>query len=493
MIQLKTKIHVGPNLRRFIEDGGMLMMQVEDCTDGDATIAITPVGGANSEVVQRVFDAAMLFLEISNRENRQVSQQDERLAPALPHVESEFEQMRERIPGEIPGRSIQNMYPSTPRGPQEVSSQGDMTTLAGSSGNQPAQQYHQSVSQSPQPARPSQQYTPQQNPPLQSQTQWYIFANGQQAGPYPAQAIQQYVAAQQISPQTMMWKQGMQGWIEAGRVPELQNLFASAGPPPPPPQGFPPPPPGSPGQYPGQSFPNQPPAPVACITSAEELSQELAALGQVPDIDMDRQLSRQEIEILDQVKLKKPAYVVSTKGQILVDDIGIAIDATYPTNLSSIYPGRLIRSHHLRRCLQDGTLKFVSAEKAVEISQSVDNVDVASGLPTFQGRAAAYKQPYMVTAMGTVLPDQELMGSPAPNPADYGIVMAGEEDWRMLDDTMNIQDVDEHYTSEQAKLFSVAGQDRAQFDENMQLVQSNSGAHNGYVSKTQRKVGRRDY
>ena len=226
--------------------------------------------------------------------------------------------------------------------------------------------------------------------------------------------------------------------------------------------------------------------------SGKELLQELANLGDIPDISMDHQLNRQEVAILDKVKLSKAAYVVSTVGNIIVDDINITVDSNYPSNLASVYPGRLVRSNDLRRCFQNGWLKFISAEEAAHVSQSVDNVDMSQGMPAVQGRAQAYRMPYMVGAMGTVVPDQELMGAAQANPADYGIVMAGQEGWELANGGPNMQDIDynEQFTSDQAKLFSIAGQDPSNFQEGMQVVQSTGGINGGFVSQTQRPVGR---
>ncbi|MBN2449618.1 MAG: SPFH domain-containing protein [Lentisphaeria bacterium] len=72
-------------------------------------------------------------------------------------------------------------------------------------------------------------------PPPLPQTQWYVAVQGQQAGPYPQQTLQQYVASGQVTAATMVWRQGMSGWQAAGEIPELRGLFGPPPPPPPPP------------------------------------------------------------------------------------------------------------------------------------------------------------------------------------------------------------------------------------------------------------------
>jgi len=64
--------------------------------------------------------------------------------------------------------------------------------------------------------------------------QFYLFVNNQQIGPVPFQQLPQYAQAGQLTPETLVWKEGMPQWAAAKTVPELQQLFAPQGPPPPP-------------------------------------------------------------------------------------------------------------------------------------------------------------------------------------------------------------------------------------------------------------------
>ena len=79
--------------------------------------------------------------------------------------------------------------------------------------------------------------TPQNNqtPPPPPVTQYLLSVNGQQAGPFNMQQLQQMVMNGQLVTNTYVWKQGMPNWVEAGQVMELQSLFNSMPPPPPPP------------------------------------------------------------------------------------------------------------------------------------------------------------------------------------------------------------------------------------------------------------------
>jgi membrane protease subunit (stomatin/prohibitin family) len=68
-------------------------------------------------------------------------------------------------------------------------------------------------------------------PPLSQAAAYYIAVNGAQSGPHPVTDLSAKAAAGQFTPQTLVWKQGMSGWVAADTVPELAGLFAPAPPP----------------------------------------------------------------------------------------------------------------------------------------------------------------------------------------------------------------------------------------------------------------------
>jgi membrane protease subunit (stomatin/prohibitin family) len=72
-------------------------------------------------------------------------------------------------------------------------------------------------------------------PPLPQTAQWYVAVNGQQEGPVDAGALQQRIAAGQVTRQTLVWKAGMPAWTAAGEVADLNALFGAVPPPLPPP------------------------------------------------------------------------------------------------------------------------------------------------------------------------------------------------------------------------------------------------------------------
>ncbi len=83
--------------------------------------------------------------------------------------------------------------------------------------------------------------------PTEPQVQMYLNIGGQNYGPYDYATLKSFVPTGQLTPQTMVWQQGMSSWMPAGQVPELQPLFAPT--PPPTAPGMPPMPP-TPGTVP---------------------------------------------------------------------------------------------------------------------------------------------------------------------------------------------------------------------------------------------------
>ena len=75
----------------------------------------------------------------------------------------------------------------------------------------------------------------QNTPPPPPQIQYSVSVNGQTAGPFNWQQLQQMVQNGQLTQNTHVWKQGMAAWEVAGNVQELSSLFGAVPPPPPPP------------------------------------------------------------------------------------------------------------------------------------------------------------------------------------------------------------------------------------------------------------------
>lgn len=71
-------------------------------------------------------------------------------------------------------------------------------------------------------------------PPLPSSKMYHAAIDGQQSGPYDLTTMKQQVQSGRITTNTLVWAEGMAGWVKAGEVSELAQLFASVPPPLPP-------------------------------------------------------------------------------------------------------------------------------------------------------------------------------------------------------------------------------------------------------------------
>jgi membrane protease subunit (stomatin/prohibitin family) len=72
-------------------------------------------------------------------------------------------------------------------------------------------------------------------PPLPGQAQPYFLGiNGQQVGPVAVADLAGRVASGELTPDTLVWQQGMAQWTRAADVPEVAAAFPAAPPPLPP-------------------------------------------------------------------------------------------------------------------------------------------------------------------------------------------------------------------------------------------------------------------
>jgi hypothetical protein len=55
---------------------------------------------------------------------------------------------------------------------------------------------------------------------------WYMVLQGQQLGPVSKRTLGSMVGTGQLRRDTLIWRETMPNWIEAGSVQELSNLFA---------------------------------------------------------------------------------------------------------------------------------------------------------------------------------------------------------------------------------------------------------------------------
>ena len=68
-------------------------------------------------------------------------------------------------------------------------------------------------------------------PPLPGNARFYIAVNGQQTGPFDSMGLQQQAQGGRLTRETLVWKDGMSGWLPAGQVTELKDVLAMVPPP----------------------------------------------------------------------------------------------------------------------------------------------------------------------------------------------------------------------------------------------------------------------
>ena len=71
----------------------------------------------------------------------------------------------------------------------------------------------------------------QQPPPVPGGSSYFVAVNGQQQGPYTLAVLQGMSTQGSFTRESLVWKQGMTGWLKAGEVSELNSLFSSVPPP----------------------------------------------------------------------------------------------------------------------------------------------------------------------------------------------------------------------------------------------------------------------
>jgi len=71
-------------------------------------------------------------------------------------------------------------------------------------------------------------------PPIPQQSTYHVAVNGQQSGPFDLNTLKQMINNNQLSSDSLVWKQGMTQWIAVSQVEELNALFGSVPPPLPP-------------------------------------------------------------------------------------------------------------------------------------------------------------------------------------------------------------------------------------------------------------------
>lgn len=68
-------------------------------------------------------------------------------------------------------------------------------------------------------------------PPIPGQVNYYVAIDGKQHGPLNKSTLTELIATRQLTRESLVWKQGLANWAQAGDQPDLQDLFTNTPPP----------------------------------------------------------------------------------------------------------------------------------------------------------------------------------------------------------------------------------------------------------------------
>ena len=71
-------------------------------------------------------------------------------------------------------------------------------------------------------------------PPIPQAIVFHVVVDGQPSGPFTAAILKQMITQNQITKETLVWREGMGSWVAASQIPEINALFGSVPPPIPP-------------------------------------------------------------------------------------------------------------------------------------------------------------------------------------------------------------------------------------------------------------------
>ncbi|MCL4693379.1 MAG: SPFH domain-containing protein [Candidatus Hydrogenedentes bacterium] len=71
-------------------------------------------------------------------------------------------------------------------------------------------------------------------PPVPQAANYYVAVDGQQTGPFDAMTLKQQIQSGRLTPQSLVWTEGMAQWTAANDVPDVAKLFGATPPPVPP-------------------------------------------------------------------------------------------------------------------------------------------------------------------------------------------------------------------------------------------------------------------
>ncbi len=433
MYSFDSVVRIEKRLAPFVDLNGKMVIEIENIATGKAKVYVT----LKTNVAPDMLDVAgvvALQADFSNASSGQFaepvpmeSQQPERRV-ALPHVENEYDSIRDRIANPL-DQPVSTLFIGGLTNPMPTPAMEKVaqTTPVERRPN-PQQNISRQPLSPPIPANPiPQQFTQQQLVPQ---------------SPLPPAPSQVNPQAQQLvttletreDPQVSIMQKNMEAMMQQMKI--MQEMIA-----------------GKTGAT-EVVVPSEKKAPakkVETIITEEEFYATLDRIkDEMPNFDPTSRLTREQCQQLEKYRLPKPVYVVSTVGQLFINDVGITIRQSTAANLASVPVYKLKMSSDLRQSFNNGRLKFVTHEMATKMSESagihaaIEGVE--SGLKAFvgaDGRGIEKAAQIETDVTGTV--DDEPISS-------RDIVARASRR-----QSATIEDIDESIVDEQSSLIDLTG------------------------------------
>lgn len=313
----------------FLKKDASIIVNIQDLSSGQAILQINFKEGVSLDMLESISPAKFALVFPPLQELPVEDEEILKMKPALPHVESEYDAVKEKIPQKL-DPPVQSLFTGSPE------SKASVRKFAERNVKQEIVELTEPQSE-PEVEEPE-EIVEREEP--RGNDQLSMLQNQMMAMMEQLKALQSNsnTPAQSLSQKPQMQKQQ----IQKPRTSVSSKNYS--------------------------------------IMSYEEFCKILEEAGEdFPDIDPNKRLTKEEALALEKFRLKKPAYVISTQGQLLIDDVGISVRSRVASNLSTIPLIKLKKSNDIHRCFANGMLKFVDLETAKKLAENADIMSATEG------------------------------------------------------------------------------------------------------------------
>ena len=313
----------------FLKKDASIVVNIQDLSSGQAILQVNFRDGVTVDMLESISPAKIALVFPPIQELPIEDQEVLKVKPALPHVENDYDEVRDKISNPLDS-PVQSLFTGN-------TSKTNIPTRKFSSRRT---EEDVEVAEPTEPEIEQPQETPEEREEERGNSQLDMLQNQMMAMMEQLKALQSGSKPQSV-PKSVQKQSTQTSRQQSKPIVSSKNYS---------------------------------------VMSYEEFRQLLDEAGEdFPDIDPNKRLSKDEVLALEKYRLKKPAYVVSREGQLLIDDVGIAIRSKVASNLSTIPLVKLKRSSDIHRCFANGMLKFVDVETAKRLAESADIMSSSEG------------------------------------------------------------------------------------------------------------------